>query len=343
MIFGLRALIRLNLETAVRDGKLMQDLELESLCNGVGHSQRVLDHPTANDSGSRDCVKLPSPTAVFRLNVISLLLLIVCQGCKSSDKKEMSRGVEQKGEYIFRKDHENIFPLAEPQKREKKAYPWDKILKGNHPSITKEFFRCKGSSLHPNRIIEQPDGLVHWQDCGGVEKHSLPLREGKEFVYPILIDLLNYIQDKTCKKVVITCGHRCPQHNTYVDESYDNHSSKHTIGAEVSFYVLGLEEQPEVVVKHIQEYYKENSTYQALSDYKEYLNFHRYEKQDTNVSTLPWYNKEVFVKIFNKNEGRNFDHRHFYPFVSIQVRYDREKNEKVTYSWDKAHRNYHRW
>ncbi len=55
------------LETAVRDGKLMQDLELESLCNGVGHSQRVLDHPIANNSGSRDCVKLPSPTAVSRI------------------------------------------------------------------------------------------------------------------------------------------------------------------------------------------------------------------------------------------------------------------------------------
>ncbi len=44
----------------------MQDLELESLCNGVGHSQMVKDHPIANDSGSRDCVKLPSPTAVSR-------------------------------------------------------------------------------------------------------------------------------------------------------------------------------------------------------------------------------------------------------------------------------------
>ncbi len=55
------------LETAVRDGKLMQDLELESLCNGVGHSQMVKDHPIANDSGSRDCVKLPSPTAVSRI------------------------------------------------------------------------------------------------------------------------------------------------------------------------------------------------------------------------------------------------------------------------------------
>ncbi len=62
------------LETAVRDGKLMQDLELESLCNGVGHSQMVKDHPIANDSGSRDCVKLPSPTAVFRIMVQEIAL-----------------------------------------------------------------------------------------------------------------------------------------------------------------------------------------------------------------------------------------------------------------------------
>ncbi len=55
------------LDPAVRDGKLMQDLELESLCNGVGHSQRVLDHPIANDSGSRSCINLPSPTAGFRM------------------------------------------------------------------------------------------------------------------------------------------------------------------------------------------------------------------------------------------------------------------------------------
>ncbi len=60
-----------NLDPAVRDGKLMQDLELESLCNGVGHSQMVKDHPIANDSGSRDCVKLPSPTAGSRFKDLS--------------------------------------------------------------------------------------------------------------------------------------------------------------------------------------------------------------------------------------------------------------------------------
>ncbi len=71
------------LETAVRDAKLAQDLELESLCNGVGHSQMVKDHPIANDSGSRDCVKLASPTAVSRMILrlkacIALLLLSSC-------------------------------------------------------------------------------------------------------------------------------------------------------------------------------------------------------------------------------------------------------------------------
>jgi len=51
-VFSFHALMIL--ETAVRDAKLAQDLELESLCSGAGHSQVVKDRPTANDSGSRD-------------------------------------------------------------------------------------------------------------------------------------------------------------------------------------------------------------------------------------------------------------------------------------------------
>ncbi len=62
------------LETAVRDAKLAQNLELESLCSGAGHSRLVKDRPTANDSGSRDCVKLASPTAVFRFMLKEELL-----------------------------------------------------------------------------------------------------------------------------------------------------------------------------------------------------------------------------------------------------------------------------
>ncbi len=66
-----------NLETAVRDAKLAQDLELESLCSGAGHSQVVKDRPTANDSGSRDCVKLASPTAVSRVKYHLLCFFVV--------------------------------------------------------------------------------------------------------------------------------------------------------------------------------------------------------------------------------------------------------------------------
>src|SRR5690606_2499225 len=126
-------------------------------------------------------------------------------------------------------------------------------------------------------------------DCNGSEKHSLPLRDKKEFVYPILIDLLNYLQMKTEKRVVITCGHRCPDHNTYSDQSSSNRYSKHMIGAEVSFYIQGMEEEPEVILDLIQEYYKSDKSY---ANKKEWIEFKTYEKEDTNVSTPPIYNKE---------------------------------------------------
>ena len=55
------------LETAVRDGKVMQDFDSELLPIGGSHSQMVKGPPIGNDSGSKDCVNLPSPTAVSRI------------------------------------------------------------------------------------------------------------------------------------------------------------------------------------------------------------------------------------------------------------------------------------
>ena len=60
-----------NLETAVRDGKVMQDFDLELFPIGGSHSQMVKGPPIGNDSGSKDCVNLPSPTAVFRFKTAS--------------------------------------------------------------------------------------------------------------------------------------------------------------------------------------------------------------------------------------------------------------------------------
>lgn len=265
----------------------------------------------------------------FAYRLIALAAFL--PSCEKAETTVEKMPVQAHGEYIYRLHDEKFPSPPPPEQKDVESYPWDKTLVANLPKLTKEYFRCKGSALNPPKTLEK-SGDKHL-DCGGTEKHSLPLRNGKEFIYPILIDVLNYIQLKTGKRVVITSGHRCPEHNTYVDSSPANQYSKHLMGAEVSFYVQGLEEHPEASIKLIQEYYKGQ---------KEYEEFKRYEKPDTDVSTQPWYNKELFVKLYTRKEGRDFDNRHPYPYISLQVRYDRDLKEKVMFSWDKAHKNYYR-
>jgi hypothetical protein len=88
----------------------------------------------------------------------------------------------------------------------------------------------------------------------------------------------------------------------------------------------------------VQNYYKETSLFKGD---KEYLEFKRYEKEDVNTRTPPWFNKEIFVKLFMADEGRDFDNQHGFPYLSLQVRFDREKNEKVRFD-DKQIKNYMR-
>lgn len=268
----------------------------------------------------------------------AIAFVILCCGCSSSeDTPKKYSQPHQKGEYIYRMHDEHLFLIPPPQLNTPEPYAWDQGQVGNNLRITKEFFRCKGSNLNPVRVMQEKGEIVRYYDCGGSAKHSLPLRNGKEFIHPILIDLLNYIQSETRKRVVITSGHRCPEHNTYVDSSPENQYSKHMIGAEVSFYVQGMEEKTDNIIKIIQKYYTTVSKYKNSKDY---LEFKRYEKDDVNVSTQPWFNKEIFLKLFKKKEGRNFDNHHPYPYISIQVRYDFETQEKVIYTWDKAFHNY---
>ncbi len=168
----------------------------------------------------------------------------------------------------------------------------------------------------------------------------MPLREGEaEFIYPILIDLLNYLQSKTGLKVVIT-WHCCPVHNAYADSSSYNQNSKHMIGAEVDFYVQGMENRPHAVIAILMDYYKEMSLYQGDRQYQE---FQRLEQANLNVATPPWYNKEILIKLYEKTEGRDFDNRHPYPYLCLQVRFDRERNEKVACDWQKAFNGYRRY
>lgn len=245
----------------------------------------------------------------------------------------------RKGEYITR-GHEDHLDIPPNKKIEQIIYPWRQKSSGQLCKISKEYFRCKGEWINPNKLITQSGGEIYIMDCEGIRQHSLPVRDGKEFIYPILIQLLNYVQVKTGKKVIITSGHRCPCHNRYVDPSSKNQYSKHMMGAEVDFYVRGMENLPEVVVDILQEFFKENPIYHGL---EEYQTFNRWKNTECDVSIQPWYNKEVFIKLFKSNEGRNWDNAHSYPYIAIQVRYDRIRKERVLYSWEQAFNSYWRY
>lgn len=265
---------------------------------------------------------------------LSLWLILLLSSCDFNSSREVRH---QKGEYIRRQSHEKLlFPEALSKKQSQ--YPWEK---GGYlySEITKEHFRCKGRDSHPSKTIEHQGKSTVIYDCGGIDQHSLPLRDQKEFIYPILIDLLNYVQKKTHRRVIVTAGHRCPDHQRYNNASPKEQYSKHQIGAEVTFYVQGLENQPEIPIHFLQGYFQEIKRY---SGQKEFLEFQRWVRKNSDVSTPPWYNKEVFIKLYQKNEGRDFDNSHDHPYIAIQVRWDSELNERVNYSWDRAFRNYWR-
>jgi len=271
-------------------------------------------------------------------SALVLSLLGGCSGLEESEKEKI-RQMNAIGEYIYRSHDEEHFALKTPKKHIRENYPWEEVYIGEHVRITKEFFRCKGNSKNAPLMKTINNAPSYTFDCGGMQQHSLPLKDGKEFIYPALIDLLNYIQEKTKKKVVISCGHRCPTHNTYADNTKFNRTSKHMIGAEVDFYVKGMEWSPGDVVLLLAKYYQEHPRFMGRRKFTEFL---RYEKH-TNVSTLPWYNKEIFIKLFKKGEGRDLDNKHSFPYICIQLKWDRDLEEPVRYSWAQAFNGYLRY
>ena len=159
----------------------------------------------------------------------------------------------ERKDLVHRRSDQVQYPETQLLRQIRDPYPWEEGEEGIHPRITKEAFRCKGDSRNSPKPKEG-DKTVLYHDCGGVRKHSLPVQGGKEFIYPILIDLLNYIQIKTGCPVVVTCGHRCPAHHSYADPSLYQRNSKHMIGAEVDFYVVGMENNPLEVIEIMKGY-----------------------------------------------------------------------------------------
>jgi len=113
--------------------------------------------------------------------------------------------------------------------------------------------------------------------------------------------------------VVITSGHRCPTHNLYVDPSKKNRVSKHLMGAEVDFYVEEMEYEPLTVIGILEEFLKERSAF-----------------------------KEVIITYHPIEEKRNSDNQHGFPYITIEVKYDREKKQPVHFSWHQGYNGFHR-
>lgn len=254
-------------------------------------------------------------------------LLNNCGGLEQSEKEKI-RKANEVAEGIYRYHSETFGVEIPPTPRVREKYPWEEKMIGDLQRITKEHFRCQGRTDHPMQMIKDAQGKdLCLLDCGGIDRHSLPVLNETEHIYPILIDLLNFVQERVGCKVVITCGHRCPAHNVYADQRREARVSKHLVGAEVDFYVEGMEESPMEVVEILQEFYQEDKTFGMLNSH------------DRNTFS----NAEVSVRIYQKGEGRDFDNQHPHPYLSIEVLKDRETNKQVRYNWHKAYNGYLRW
>lgn len=255
------------------------------------------------------------------------ILVCSCQGLEKSETERIRKANAIK-EPIYRLSHEQFVSYQAPKKQLRERYPWEKRIVGNFPQITKDFFRCKGSYAHP--AIETKNGRLH--DCGGIEDHSLPIQEDKEFVYPALIDILNYVQGSLRARVVVTCGHRCPQHNQYADREGSTPRSKHMMGAEVDFYVEGYQERPYEVIKEIMQYYRYHETFKTQLPFT-----HFSQSQSLKYKHPIWMNRELIIRVFDPDEARDFDNRHSFTYITLELRYDRDTNRQLTYNMLMAH------
>lgn len=275
--------------------------------------------------------------------LIPFLFLLCMTSCLEWQDpfKGRQRYQNQMAEYIERSHGETLYTAEQPEIQPPLETPWNttSFTKNRPLPITRHFFRCRGNTLHPPRILSRDEkNKFTLLDCGGYGEHSLPLRENEEWIAPILIELLNDIQDKTNKQVVITSGHRCPTHQKYIELPHDPRANKHQIGAAATFYVTGFEESPETILDLIVAFY------QGPHDAP-------YSPQEKTFTAIPssspdrriLQNKEIRITIYHKEAAREGDQDHPYAYLVLEVLYDRQKQEPITTPTEQATKNYWRW
>lgn len=205
-----------------------------------------------------------------------LLLFLLAPGCRIPQKKS------QYGTYakIPPKTIQSGLIIPESIHRRAPDYPHINRILRRPPSITKRSLCCKGTGSCQNMTY----------DCKGIFEHGLPLRDNKEFIQPPLIAILNYIIKSSKGRLTIVEGHSCPQHHKYLNPKNSDFSSKHLIGAAVTFIPENLSEQK--LIEIINRFYKISGDYHDLS---EYLTFNR---SGNSIS-----NKEIRFTMNRNTEG----------------------------------------
>ncbi|MEG1542260.1 MAG: hypothetical protein RRZ67_02520 [Victivallaceae bacterium] len=225
---------------------------------------------------------------------MKLFSLIACLCCMTACHPQHGKKKYISHYSIVGQKTGRFFFLPESQKRSPPNYPHREYMEKVIPSVTKQSFRCKGKGDFANNTF----------DCKGIFEHGLPLRDNKEFVYPCLIDLLNYIIKKSGVKVTITEGHSCPNHKKHLNPESPDLTSKHLIGAAVTFKTIDL--STEKLFRIIKRYYAVHPAYRTCP---EYTNF--------NQEDLQLFNKEVFVcTCIDKEKSL---------CTTMEVLYDRDK------------------
>lgn len=225
---------------------------------------------------------------------------------------------------LYLSDREPLPPFVAV---EAPTYPWSRPA-SLHPPITARHFRCRGDILNPPRAIAGDKGTITYiEDCGGKERHSLPIEEGRESVPWLLIYLLNALQESCDAPVTILCGHRCPLHHRYALTNGGESNSKHLIAAEVDFYIERGEAKSGELVDRL------------LLLYKGLPPCHQAKE------TLPipggWKNGEISCCV--KCAQGDSDLIEGKEYVVLSLSYDRKKKKRVSYSWELANRRMHRY
>lgn len=254
---------------------------------------------------------------------LSFTLPLLLLSCSTADQRvELQRMNNNKSsEKIYRLSHEKVYEERDMELNSRERYPWENET--DFPIITMNTLRCRGDISHKKRIKDKNE----YEDCGGMYHHGLPYVDGQEFVYPVLISLLNKVQNAFNKKVVVTSGHRCPKHNSYLTLG-SSKISKYMIGAKVDFYVEGLEESYEQVIDRIVHLYE--------GEKEEYS---RFKKITGEKNITSWRNKEIVITASYDGEHKILLNKN-HPVISIEVRYDRDRNERVILDWKKAYQGF---